>query len=97
MSPMKKLKNRVLNVIIFLLEQYKLNISSTRDKLTGAYNRRYFEKTMNNIIMNYNYTENVFSLIIFDIDNFKGVNDKFGHQTGDIVLEKISSIVSKKK
>ena len=81
------------NVIIFLLEQYKLNISSTRDKLTGAYNRRYFEKTMNNIIMNYNYTENVFSLIIFDIDNFKGVNDKFGHQTGDIVLEKISSIV----
>lgn len=81
------------NVIIFLLEQYKLNISSTRDKLTGAYNRRYFEKTMNNIIMNYNYTENIFSLIIFDIDNFKGVNDKFGHQTGDIVLEKISSIV----
>ncbi|WP_436512743.1 GGDEF domain-containing protein [Clostridium thermobutyricum] len=84
---------RYENVIIFLLEQYKLNISSTRDKLTGAYNRRYFEKTMNNIIMNYNYTENIFSLIIFDIDNFKGVNDKFGHQTGDIVLEKISSIV----
>ncbi|MGL4874104.1 MAG: diguanylate cyclase [Clostridium sp.] len=79
--------------LLFLLDQYKMTVSSTRDKLTGAFNRGYFEKTMDNIIRDFNYEEKIFSLIIFDIDNFKGINDKFGHQTGDIVLEKISEIV----
>ncbi|MGL5648528.1 MAG: diguanylate cyclase [Clostridium sp.] len=79
--------------LLFLLDQYKITITSTRDKLTGAFNRGYFEKTMDNIIRDFNYEEKIFSLIIFDIDNFKGINDKFGHQTGDIVLEKIAEIV----
>ncbi|MGL4851009.1 MAG: diguanylate cyclase, partial [Clostridium sp.] len=79
--------------LLFLLDQYKMTVSSTRDKLTGAFNRGYFEKTMDNIIRDFNYEEKIFSLIIFDIDNFKGINDKFGHQTGDMVLEKISELV----
>lgn len=81
------------NILTFLLDQYKIIISSTRDKLTGAFNRAYFEKTMENIIRDFNYEEKIFSIIIFDIDNFKGINDKFGHQTGDMVLEKISEVI----
>ncbi|WP_194192288.1 GGDEF domain-containing protein [Clostridium chrysemydis] len=84
-------------VLIFLIEQYKINLASTRDKLTGAYNRAYFEKAYSDIIDYSNYKNAHFSLVIFDIDNFKGVNDKYGHPVGDVVLKNISDIVSKNK
>ncbi|AOR24899.1 diguanylate cyclase [Clostridium taeniosporum] len=84
---------KLVPFIIFLLDQYNLMITSTLDKLTGAYNRKYLEKVFDNLINDSYSKEKEFSLIIFDIDDFKGVNDRYGHQTGDEVLIKLTEEV----
>lgn len=91
----KKKVEKAIPFIIFLLDQYKLRINSTLDKLTGVYNRKYLETSLRDLV-DYSHEKNQkFSLIIFDIDDFKGVNDRYGHQTGDDVLVKITKEVKK--
>ena len=85
----KILVEKLLPFIRFMLEKYNLTINSTLDKLTGAYNRRYFEQALTILLENEKTTNKIFGIIMFDIDDFKGVNDKYGHQTGDEVLVKV--------
>ncbi|GAA3410598.1 diguanylate cyclase [Paenibacillus hodogayensis] len=66
---------------------------STTDKLTGLKNRRFFQEKLTELIDGYSRTRQPFSLLIVDIDHFKRINDTFGHQTGDDVLEKLASIL----
>lgn len=61
----------------------RLTLLSETDSLTGIHNRRYFIQTLETIP---NRTSGV-CLMIFDIDNFKAVNDQFGHATGDRVIQ----------
>ncbi len=56
------------------------------DKLTGLYNRRYFDEQLDNLLE----SGQVFFLGMMDLDNFKQVNDTFGHQTGDVVLKRVA-------
>lgn len=62
------------------------------DDSTGAYNKRYFLEKINEEINNYNRSKSKFSLIMFDIDKFKQVNDNFGHSMGDVILKRIVEI-----
>jgi diguanylate cyclase len=62
------------------------------DDLTDTYNRRYFIKTAETIIENARSQNIPFSLMIFDVDWFKKVNDTFGHLAGDEVLKSIGKI-----
>jgi diguanylate cyclase (GGDEF)-like protein len=64
------------------------------DWLTGIYNRRRFEHILGLWIKNRRHDP--FCLLFFDIDDFKKVNDTFGHKAGDEVLQKIAEIVSSK-
>ncbi|WP_342563557.1 diguanylate cyclase [Paenibacillus sp. FSL R7-0345] len=66
---------------------------STTDKLTGLKNRRYFEDMLSGQLELFRETGEPFSLLIMDIDYFKRINDTFGHQTGDYVLEKLGSLL----
>ena len=70
-----------------------------QDGLTGALNRRAFEERVyflhNFSLRHKKKQESVSSLIIFDIDNFKEINDKFGHQEGDQILINISKLFNK--
>ena len=79
--------------ISFIMENYLLKISSSIDKLTGTLTRRFLEEALSENIEKAKVTQGVFSIIMFDLDNFKGVNDRFGHQTGDQVLRDVSKIV----
>lgn len=54
------------------------------DKLTGLYNRRAFDKFSESI------SDNIYSLIFIDIDNFSRFNNVYGHEAGDEVLKKVS-------
>lgn len=81
--------------LTFLLEKYNLTISSTIDKLTGVYNRKHFEEALLFLIDSARLNKTEFAVIMFDIDDFKGVNDKYGHQTGDEVLVKLTTEVNK--
>ena len=56
------------------------------DGLTGVYNHRFFQNTLEQEISRATRTEANLSLMLVDIDNFKAFNDAYGHQTGDYVL-----------
>jgi len=58
-----------------------------RDGLTGLFNHRYFQDLMDKEVSRAVRYKRAFSLILFDIDHFKKVNDTYGHPAGDIVLK----------
>jgi diguanylate cyclase (GGDEF)-like protein len=68
----------------------KLEVLVTQDPLTGLHNRRYMEDRMDEELARFQRYETPFSLVMFDIDRFKLVNDTFGHAAGDHVLEQIA-------
>lgn len=63
------------------------------DSLSGLYNRKYFELTLEYCGNSLREKEEMFSLIYLDIDNFKNINDSYGHAAGDIVIKEISRII----
>lgn len=73
----------------------ELKILSETDQLTGLYNRRRMENELNAEFMRYKRYKRTFSLILFDIDHFKLVNDHYGHNIGDYVLKEISRLFTK--
>lgn len=72
---------------------YKLEEIAGTDPLTGLCNRRSLEKMISNCVENYKRYGITFSVLIFDIDDFKKINDTYGHQNGDKVLVSISDIL----
>ncbi|MEM6498087.1 MAG: diguanylate cyclase [Pseudomonadota bacterium] len=68
----------------------ELRDQSTRDALTGLFNRRYFLEGMRSEIARAQRNENEFGLISFDADNFKVFNDNHGHDAGDVVLREVA-------
>jgi diguanylate cyclase (GGDEF)-like protein len=65
------------------------------DGLTDLYNHRYFQESLNREIIRLNRIQGKFSLLLLDIDDFKKLNDEYGHQAGDLVLKGISTILKK--
>jgi two-component system cell cycle response regulator len=61
--------------------------SITLDELTGAYNRRYFNHTLKQMIDDFSRNGGSFTLVMLDLDHFKKVNDTYGHLKGDEVLQ----------
>jgi len=68
-----------------------LNEQATRDWLTGLHNRRYFEETLADHIESATRYSRELSLVLFDIDGFKQINDAHGHAAGDDVLRKFAA------
>lgn len=68
---------------------------SMRDELTGILNRRAFEQALTSEIARVKRFDNEFSLVMFDIDHFKQVNDSYGHLFGDEVLVAVSREIEK--
>ena len=69
-----------------------LEYLSITDKLTAAYNRSHFEQVLGTWIKNKRHEP--IALLLFDIDDFKKVNDRFGHMAGDQALVGIAEVVS---
>ena len=72
----------------------KLQELALRDGLTGLLNRRYWESCLEREFARHQRYDNPVSLVIFDIDHFKRVNDTYGHQTGDEVIRETARITS---
>jgi len=68
-------------------ETYEMAV---KDHLTGLYNRQYFEDYVVNLIKKGLREDRDFSLVFIDLDNFKPINDNFGHAKGDEVLKKVA-------
>lgn len=89
----------ILNELKMLMQIKHLH-SKTRlltiiDPLTGLYNRRYFTEVIDREFSRAKRYKSDLSIAMFDIDNFKKINDTYGHQLGDEVLRKTSEIIQK--
>ncbi|MBN1372967.1 MAG: diguanylate cyclase [Anaerolineaceae bacterium] len=73
--------------------QDELREQAIRDPLTGLFNRRYLEETLNREIANANREFAPVSIIVMDLDNFKLVNDTYGHQAGDLMLQALGQLL----
>jgi diguanylate cyclase (GGDEF)-like protein len=68
---------------------------SVTDELTGCYNRRFFyEHLIREIDIEQRY-KTTFSILIMDIDNFKLINDTYGHPVGDAILISLSNVIKR--
>lgn len=67
-----------------------LEVAATRDELTGLYNRKSFDERMQVALETFRNGGSPFALVLFDVDQFKKINDTFGHVAGDKVLQKVA-------
>jgi len=70
-----------------------LHSQALRDPLTGLYNRRYLEESLNQHLHSAMRHGMHFGLIMLDVDHFKRFNDQFGHAAGDTVLRELGSLL----
>jgi diguanylate cyclase (GGDEF)-like protein/PAS domain S-box-containing protein len=71
----------------------KLRTQAITDELTGIYNRRHFMSALEHLVDTGKRYAAGFSLIMFDLDHFKSINDRFGHDVGDAVLKETCALI----
>lgn len=76
---------------IMLIEEIK--DMAYKDALTKLYNRRYFFEMAHKMFLTAKRENKPISILMFDIDHFKNLNDRYGHQTGDLVIQKTAQIL----
>mgnify|MGYP001305087077 CR=1 FL=1 len=67
-------------------QQAELRTAAFRDPLTGAWNRRYFDRFLASALEHCRQSRRTLTLMVFDIDDFKKYNDRYGHAAGDEIL-----------
>ena len=75
--------------------QYRLEELSARDPLTNLYNRRKFDQFLDYEVDRSTRHSRNFCLIMVDLDNFKHINDTYGHPVGDMALQKLALLLEK--
>jgi diguanylate cyclase (GGDEF)-like protein len=84
----------LLAVTTVNLFQKRLELMATSDDLTGLFNRRKFEELFQREIFFAKRYQHQLSLLFIDIDNFKSINDTYGHPVGDLYLKKLAGCLS---
>ena len=79
--------NTISSYIMALKVLKEAHFYATVDPLTGAFNRRFAESFLEKEIARAGRNKAIFSILMFDLDNFKDINDKYGHKTGDMTLK----------
>lgn len=87
----------IIFIILITIKDYnkKLERFASYDNLTNLHNRRTFNQYFSKALKLYKRDNIKRSIIFFDIDNFKEINDSYGHLVGDIVLKRIADILKK--
>lgn len=100
-GPLRDENNVVQNLFIYVQDvtevavyEHKLVELNLKDGLTGIFNRRYLEVKLREEFGRCKRYGGELSIIMFDIDFFKKVNDGYGHQCGDFILKSVSSRIS---
>lgn len=77
-----------------MIEQ-QLEVEAHTDELTGAASRRYFLELAQHAIDKARQPQGQLSLLMLDLDEFKKINDRYGHQTGDLTLQTLTETCQK--
>ncbi|MDA3908341.1 MAG: diguanylate cyclase, partial [Sulfurimonas sp.] len=84
-----------INANLELLDLFgQIKDMANKDFLTGAYNRRYFFDTGNYIYTKSKRNKTPLAVAMIDIDKFKNINDKYGHDTGDVAIQETTKILN---
>lgn len=86
---------RFIGTLDDITEKELLMATAARDPLTNAYNRRMGDLRLKSSFTKYREQGEFFTIAFFDIDKFKYVNDKYGHDMGDYVLKAVCDTISK--
>lgn len=84
----------IARVETVLRRSNKFKVKLLRDDLTGSYSRYYFNQRILEEVERYKRNGVEFSIAFVDMDHYKVINDKFGHQTGDFVLKELVSYLN---
>lgn len=91
----------LVTLIILLISNYTLKLFHGRleemaktDKLTGLINRQYFDAIYSHAIRRQERDSSPLSLAMFDVDNLKDINDRYGHLEGDRILVEVANVAS---
>lgn len=106
MGPLRSDDNSISGLFLIVQDvtelatyEQKLVEMNTKDALTGIYNRRFLESRLREEFERHRRHSHPLSLMMIDIDFFKKVNDNYGHQCGDVILqavaEKTASVIRK--
>lgn len=94
-----KLFTTLANQVALAIRNVQLHEETTTlaitDSLSGLYTHGYFQDHLNQSIINHKYDSKPLSIIIFDVDYFKKVNDNYGHPQGDALLKQLGGIIKK--
>jgi diguanylate cyclase (GGDEF)-like protein len=88
-----RLLTTIAGTISMMIANARLYQRAIRDALTGAYNRGAFDNTLHEQWMRWQASGEGFGLILLDLDDFKQINDRFGHSTGDAVLQSVTQLL----
>ncbi len=85
-----------VNSVLHLVDLFdEVRMMSYIDYLTNLYNRRYFFSSAESIFDKLKRENKDLALVMLDIDNFKSINDTYGHSIGDLVIVKVAEILKK--
>lgn len=73
--------------------QHRIEEMASTDKLTGLLNRHAFAILMNKLMAEHHRVPQPIAMLLVDIDNFKEINDRHGHQAGDQVLSRVAALL----
>jgi diguanylate cyclase (GGDEF)-like protein len=93
MKMVADLADRVAVVVSHAELFAQVEMQAVTDPMTGLYNRRYFEEQLTKELDRYQRFKHPFSLIIVDLDLLKKINDKFGHNSGDLAIKHIANVL----
>ena len=101
MGPLRNDDNQITGIFLIVQDvtelasyEHKLVEMNIKDGLTGIYNRRFLQTRLAEEFQRRKRYGTKLSLIMFDIDFFKKVNDCYGHQCGDAVLQSVATKIS---
>jgi diguanylate cyclase (GGDEF)-like protein len=106
MLPLKDAHGNVAHICVIIYDVTKVAVNSKQlqganaqleqlsrtDRLTGLFNRGYWEECLSQEFARHRRSQSTSSLVIFDIDHFKRVNDTYGHPAGDAVIRRVAEL-----